>query len=76
MLQSKTRKREIVQARQISMYFAKRLTKFSLAKIALETGKKDHATCLHGIKTVNNLMDSDKHFRLQILEIEKQLKGN
>ena len=33
LLKSKTRKREIVQARQISMYFAKKMTKSSLANI-------------------------------------------
>ena len=33
LLKSKTRKREIVQARQIAMYFAKKMTKSSLANI-------------------------------------------
>jgi len=70
----KTRKREIVQARQISMYFSKNLTKASLASIGSKIGGKDHATVLHACKTVNNLIDTDKHFRNQIHEIEKRLK--
>ena len=45
-LQSKTRKRHIVQARQIAMYFAKKFTKASLASIGSQIGKRDHATVL------------------------------
>ncbi|HPR61219.1 MAG TPA: chromosomal replication initiator protein DnaA [Prolixibacteraceae bacterium] len=73
-LQSKTRKREIVQARQIAMFFSKTLTKSSLASIGAQIGHKDHATVLHACKTVNNLIDTDKQFRNDIEEIEKRLK--
>lgn len=72
---SKTRKREIVQARQVAMFFSKSLTKSSLTTIGSRIGGKDHATVLHACKTVNNLIDTDKHFRLQIDEIEKKLKS-
>ncbi|MCK5028868.1 MAG: chromosomal replication initiator protein DnaA [Bacteroidales bacterium] len=74
LLQSKTRKREIVQARQIAMYFSKAMTKSSLASIGALIGGKDHATVLHACKTVNNLMDTDKRFKSQIESIEKKLK--
>lgn len=74
MLQSNTRKREIVQARQIAMFFSKSLTKSSLASIGSQIGDKDHATVLHACKTVNNLLETDKRFRSQIDEIEKRLK--
>lgn len=73
-MKSKTRKREIVQARQIAMYFAKNLTKSSLATIGSVIGGKDHATVLHACKTVNNLMDTDKRFKVYIEEIDKKLK--
>ncbi len=73
-LSSKTRKREIVQARQIAMYFAKNLTKSSLATIGSQIGGKDHATVLHACKTVNNLIETDKRFGIFIDEIEKKLK--
>jgi chromosomal replication initiator protein len=73
-LQSKTRKREIVQARQVAMFFSKSLTKSSLATIGSQIGGKDHATVLHACKTVNNLIETDKRFRVQIDEIEKKLK--
>ena len=73
-LQSKTRKREIVQARQVAMFFSKTLTKSSLATIGSQIGGKDHATVLHACKTVNNLIETDKRFRIQVDEIEKKLK--
>jgi chromosomal replication initiator protein len=74
MLLSSTRKREIVQARQIAMYFSKNLTKSSLATIGSQIGDKDHATVLHACRTVTNLIETDKRFKLQLAEIEKKLK--
>ncbi len=73
-LQAKTRKREIVQARQIAMFFSKSLTKHSLASIGAQIGSKDHATVLHACKTVTNLKDTDKNFRQYVEDIEKKLK--
>jgi len=73
-LQSKTRKREVVQARQIAMFFSKTLTKSSLASIGSQIGRKDHATVLHACKTVTNLLDTDKQFKIDVEEIEKRLK--
>lgn len=73
-LNSKTRKREIVQARQLSMFFSKRLTKSSLAAIGLHCGNKDHATVLHACRTVNNLIETDKQFKVYVDEIEKKIK--
>src|ERR1017187_5414843 len=70
-IKSNSRKREVVQARQITMYFAKNLTKYSLQSIGKQCGNKDHATVLHSCKTVNNLMDSDKRFRANVYELER-----
>ena len=75
-LQSKTRKRHIVQARQLAMFFAKKYTKASLASIGSQIGKRDHATVLHACKTVNNLIDTDKQFRAFVNDIEKKLTLN
>jgi chromosomal replication initiator protein len=74
MINSKTRKREIVQARQIAMYFSKKYTKSSLATIGIHCGNKDHATVLHACRTVNNLLDTDKQFRAFVGDIEKKIK--
>ena len=73
-LNSKTRKRRIVQARQLSMFFSKKLTKSSLASIGAQCGRKDHATVLHACKTVNNLADTDKQFRAYVDELSKKLE--
>jgi len=73
-INSKTRKREVVQARQIAMFFAKHLTKSSLATIGLHCGNKDHATVLHACRTVNNLMETDKSFKVYIDDLEKRIK--
>ena len=72
-LNSKSRKREIVQARQIAMYFSKQLTNSSLSTIGSIIGKKDHATVLHACKTINNLIETDKEIKSQIKAIEAKL---
>ena len=72
-LQSKTRKRHIVQARQLAMFFAKKFTKASLASIGSQIGKRDHATVLHACKTVDNLTTTDKQFRKYVEDISKKL---
>ncbi|MCK4676554.1 MAG: chromosomal replication initiator protein DnaA, partial [Bacteroidales bacterium] len=74
LINSKTRKREIVQARQLAMYFSKKHTKSSLATIGLHCGNKDHATVLHACRTVNNLIETDKQFRTYVEELDKKLK--
>jgi chromosomal replication initiator protein len=73
-ISTKSRKREVVQARQIAMYLSKQLTKSSLSTIGNTIGQRDHATVLHACKIVNDLMDCDKNFRSSVHEIEQKLK--
>lgn len=70
---SNTRKRNIVQARQLAMYFAKNHTKASLTTIGLQCGNKDHATVLHACKTVMNLIDTDKDYKKYVDDLEKKI---
>ena len=70
---SKTRKRDIVQARQITMYFAREFTSESLASIGAQIGGKDHATVMHAHSTVNDLIETDKRFKNYINDIEKKI---
>ncbi|MCF0177373.1 MAG: chromosomal replication initiator protein DnaA, partial [Bacteroidales bacterium] len=70
---SKTRKREIVQARQIAMYLSRNLTKSSLATIGSQIGGKDHATVLHAYNTVCDLIDTDRSFKQYVIDIERRL---
>ncbi len=73
LMKSKTRKREVVQARQIAMYFSKKMTKSSLANIGKHCGGKDHATVLHACRTVNNLSETDKKFKTYLDDLDKKL---
>lgn len=73
-LVANTRKRQVVQARQIAMYLCRNyVTSSSLSSIGSEIGGKDHATVLHACNTVADLMATDKSFRQYITDIEKIL---
>ena len=73
-LLSKTRKRQIVQARQIAMYMSRlHISNCSLSTIGAEIGGKDHATVLHACTTVTDLMSTDKVFKQYVTDIEKLL---
>ena len=74
LLKSQTRKREIVQARQISMYLAKSHTKSSLKSIGMHFGGRDHSTVIYACQTVEDLIDTDKKFRAYVADIQKKLK--
>ncbi len=74
MVKSKTRKREIVQARQISMYLAKSHTKTSLKSIGVFFGGRDHSTVIYACQTVEDLIETDKKFKSYVTDIQKKLK--
>ncbi len=73
-IHTKSRKREVVQARQIAMYLAKNHTDLSTSKIGKFIGNKDHATVLHACKTVKGQLEVDKSFYAEVEEIETSLK--
>ena len=73
-LLSKSRKRQIVQARQIAMYECRNLISgCSLSTIGAELGGKDHATVLHACSTVQDLMSTDKLFKQWVEDIENMV---
>lgn len=74
LVQLKSRKREVVQLRQICMYFAKQFTNYSLETISYDVGNKDHVTCLHSVKTISNLIEVDIQIRTDIENLEKEIK--
>ena len=73
-IHTKSRKREVVQARQIAMYLAKNYTDLSASKIGHLIGNKDHATVLYACKNVKELREVDKAFLAEIDEIQRELK--
>ncbi|MEA2043380.1 MAG: chromosomal replication initiator protein DnaA [Bacteroidota bacterium] len=74
-LKSKSRKREIVQSRQIAMYFSKIYTKSSLSRIGAEFGGKNHATVVYSEKTVKDIAETDKAFKQHLSEIDERIKA-
>lgn len=74
-IHTKTRKREVVQVRQVAMYLAKKHTDTSSSKIGQLIGNKDHATVLHACKIVKDQVEVDKAFKNEIEEIESTLRS-
>ncbi len=72
-LMSKSRRKDIAQARQVAMWLAKRMTEKSLAEIGLNLGNRNHATVFHAIKQVNEQMQYDAVFRRTVHQIENIL---
>jgi len=68
------RDRDVVQPRQICMFFAKKYTKLPLATIGAHYGGRDHATVLHACRTISNLYETDKKMKIDIDEIDKKMK--
>jgi chromosomal replication initiator protein len=70
---SASRKREIALARQIIMYFAKNYTNHSCAHIGTLVGGRDHATVIHAINTIRNMMETDKGFNATIEDLNLRI---
>ncbi|MBW7887387.1 MAG: chromosomal replication initiator protein DnaA [Bacteroidetes bacterium] len=74
LLRAKTRKQEIVNARQIAMYLAKDLTNSSLKTIGLNFGGRDHSTVIHACQTVEEQISVDAKFKSTIESISKKIE--
>ncbi len=73
-LKAKTRKKEIVIARQVAMYFSKEYTNHSLKSIGYHFGGRDHSTVIHAVQAVNDSIDVNTHFRETIADLKNKLK--
>ena len=71
---SKTRKREVVYARQAAMHLCKKYTTQSVSRIGLVVGGRDHATVLHALKSVDDLLETDNEFKAKYEQAESMLK--
>ncbi|MDO4948741.1 MAG: chromosomal replication initiator protein DnaA [Bacteroidales bacterium] len=74
LIQSKSRKKDVSQARQVAMYMAKKFTSESVAKIGMHIGNRDHATVLHACKNIEGLKSVDNSVRASLNEIEQILQ--
>lgn len=75
-LVSNCRKKEIVRARQVAMYFARELTNLSATSIGANIGSKNHATVVHSCKVVQDTKDMDDSFAKEIDEIQSLINRN
>jgi chromosomal replication initiator protein len=73
-LESETRKRQVVIARQLSMFLAKNLTTSSLKVIGDQFGGRDHSTVIHSCRAVQDMMDTDLIFKDTVADLEKKIK--
>jgi chromosomal replication initiation ATPase DnaA len=71
-----SRDRSLVFKRQLLMWYLRNNTNLNLKRIGLICGKKDHATVLHGVKTVDNYLEyKDKYFKEVTNEINTELRA-
>jgi len=73
-LKDKTRKKEIVIARQVAMYLCKEYTNHSLKSIGYHFGGRDHSTVIHAVQSVSDAMDVDSKFSEQIQGLKKKMR--
>lgn len=74
LIRAKTRKQEIVMARQIAMYLAKELTNSSLKTIGLHFGGRDHSTVIHAYQTIEDSMKTDIRQKQLVEQVKSKLE--
>jgi chromosomal replication initiator protein len=74
LLRAKTRKQEIVNARQVAMYLAKELTNSSLKTIGLHFGGRDHSTVIHAYQCVEDQMKLDSKYRANVEQVKRRME--
>lgn len=72
-VKGKSRKREVVVPRQLSMYLAKKYTNMPVSRIGKLIGSRDHSTVLHSIELIEETINSNKSFAQEVKEIERNL---
>ena len=70
----KSRKRDFVVARQVSMYLAQKHTKMPASRIGKLIAGRDHSTVLHSCEKVEGRMKVDRQFQDEIISIENSFK--
>lgn len=73
LIRAKTRKQEVVTARQIAMYLSKELTNSSLKTIGLHFGGRDHSTVIHAYQSVEDQMKVDQKFNANVQQVRRKL---
>ncbi|RPI04040.1 MAG: chromosomal replication initiator protein DnaA [Ignavibacteriae bacterium] len=76
LLRAKTRRQEVVVARQIAMYIAKDLTNSSLKTIGMHFGGRDHSTVIHACQAVEDFLKTDNNHKQHIEQIRRTIDLN
>lgn len=71
---SKSRKRDYVMARQVTMYLATKYTKMPASRIGKLVGNRDHSTVIHSCSQVEKRLQVDKSFGEEVMSIESSFK--
>ena len=74
LLRAKTRKQEVVNARQVAMYLSKELTNSSLKTIGLHFGGRDHSTVIHSCQTIHDRIASDSAFKQNVDQLRRRIE--
>jgi len=74
LLRAKTRKQEVVNARQVAMYLSKELTNSSLKTIGLHFGGRDHSTVIHSCQTIHDRITSDSAFKQNVDQLRRRIE--
>jgi len=75
-IRDKTRKKEIVMARQLAMYLSNQLTKSSLKSIGLHFGGRDHSTVIHACRAIEEGVLIDKNLKETVDNIRTKIELN
>ena len=71
---SRSRKKDIVIARQVSMYMAQKYTKMPASRIGKLVGNRDHSTVIHSCSKIEDRLKLDKGFHAELTSIENSFK--
>ena len=75
-IKSKKRTKSVVNARRIIIYLARNLTPNSMPQIALYFGMKDHTAISHTMKKINEIIENDENFKVQLEELSNKVNTN
>ncbi len=73
-LRGKTRKAEIVIARQTAMYLTKEMTQLPLKTIGSHFGGRDHSTVIYACQIIAEELGNDTRFREKYERIKKKIE--
>jgi chromosomal replication initiator protein len=74
LLRAKTRKQEVVNARQVAMYLSKELTNSSLKTIGLHFGGRDHSTVIHSCQAIHDRISNDSSFKQNVEQLRRRIE--